>query len=145
MFLRTIVFKINRLESALAMSKISFLRKFEKSYTCRKIFFWPNKKIRVYLMLIKNRKKIIWFKSATSTVNLIWNDPYVLFNLWISRRVFRPLPESKSWSKFYIFRYCLTPALIFLEILRTWINPYLLLLKAKTWFRLYMFRILETF
>ena len=68
--MRTIVFKINRLESALAMSKIPFLRKFEKLYTCKKNIFWLNKKIRVYLLLIKNRKKIISFKSATSTVNL---------------------------------------------------------------------------
>ena len=75
--MRTIVFKINRLESALAMSKISFLRKYEKSYTLKKKLFWPNKKIRVYLLLIKNRTKIISFKSATSTVNLIWNDPYI--------------------------------------------------------------------
>ena len=43
-FLRTIVFKINRLESALAISKISFLRKFEKSYTCKKNFFGQTKK-----------------------------------------------------------------------------------------------------
>ena len=43
-FVRTIVFKINRLESALAMSKISFLRKFEKSYTCKRLFFGQTKK-----------------------------------------------------------------------------------------------------
>ena len=73
----TIVFKLNRLECALAMSKISFLRKFEKSYTCKKNFLAKQKK-RVYLLLIKNRKKIISFKSATSTVDLIWNDPYTL-------------------------------------------------------------------
>ena len=54
-------------------------------------------------------------------------------------------PESKPRSKFYVFRYCLLPAssyltlaLILLEIFRTWINPYLLLLKAKIWFKTYI-------
>ena len=42
--MRTIVFKINWLESALAMSKILFLRKFEKSYTLKKMFFAQTKK-----------------------------------------------------------------------------------------------------
>ena len=41
--MRTIVFKMNRLESALAMSKISCFRKFKKSYTCKKIFFGQTK------------------------------------------------------------------------------------------------------
>ena len=73
--MRTIVFKINRLESALAFSKISFLRKFKKSYTCKK---------NMCLFIVdKEPKKIISFKSATSTVNLIWNDPYIHFILTI--------------------------------------------------------------
>ena len=43
---------------ALAVSKILFLRKFEKSYTCQNFFFSPNEKIRVYLLLIMNREKL---------------------------------------------------------------------------------------
>ena len=82
--MQTIVFKVNRLESALAMSKISFLRKFEKSYTYKKKFSGQRKKIRVYLLLTKNRKKMISFKSATSTTNLSWNDPYIVYSWFCS-------------------------------------------------------------
>ena len=49
-FVRTIVFKINRLENALAISKISFLRKFEKSYTCKKIFFVQKKNTCLFIV-----------------------------------------------------------------------------------------------
>ena len=58
---------------------------------CRKYHFLENSKNRILvkklflakqknmcLLLIKNRKKIISFKSTTSTVNLIWNDPYIV-------------------------------------------------------------------
>ena len=92
------------------MSKISFLRKFEKSYTC--------KKIRVYLLLIKNRKKIISFKSATSTVNIIWNDPHAFgkkcfwFNSifsWVQVSRFMKMvmtnliPTQRSFMSFFKF------------------------------------------
>ena len=48
--MRTIVFKINRLESALAMSKISFLRIFEKSYTCKKFFLAEQKNTCLFIV-----------------------------------------------------------------------------------------------
>ena len=54
--MQTIVFKINRLESALAISKISFLRKFEKSYICKKNFFGQTKKY-VSMIVDKEPKK----------------------------------------------------------------------------------------
>ena len=84
---RTIVFKINRLESALAISKISFLRKFEKSYTCKRNFFVQTKNTCLFIV-DKEPKKIILFKSATSTVKLIWND----------------ICLHKNWSIMYIYR-----------------------------------------
>ena len=74
--MRTIVFKIKRFESKLSMSKISFLRKFEKSYTCKKICLAKQKNMCLFIV-DKEPKKIISFKSATSTVNLMWNDPYI--------------------------------------------------------------------
>ena len=54
--MRTIVFKINRLESALAMSKISFLRKFEKSILLKKIFL-AKQKITFLFIVDKEPKK----------------------------------------------------------------------------------------
>ena len=51
-----------------------------------KKFFWPNIKISVYLLLIKNRKKIILFKSAISIVNLIWNGPYIVWSVKLRYR-----------------------------------------------------------
>ena len=63
--MRTIVFKIDRLESALAISKISFLRKFEKSYNYNKHFFDQSKKLRVYLLWIKNRKELFPISTLT--------------------------------------------------------------------------------
>ena len=58
--------------------KYHFLENSKNRIHVKKNFFRPNKKIRVSLLLIKNRKKIISFKSATSTVDLIWNDPSIL-------------------------------------------------------------------
>ena len=48
--MQTIVFKISRLESALTMSKISSLRKFEKSYTCKKFFLAKQKNTCLFIV-----------------------------------------------------------------------------------------------
>ena len=75
--MRSIVFKINRVENALAMSKISFHRKSKNRILVKKIFLAKQKNTCLFIV-DKEPKKIISFKSATSTVNLIWNHPYII-------------------------------------------------------------------
>ena len=42
-----------------------------------KKFFLDKQKNTCLFIVDRELKKIISFKSATSTVNLIWNDPYI--------------------------------------------------------------------
>ena len=55
--------------------KYNFLEN-SKNRILEKKFFLAKQKNTCLFIVDKEPKKIISFKSATSTVNLIWNDPY---------------------------------------------------------------------
>ena len=61
-----------------------------------KKFFLAKQKNMCRFIVDKEPKKMISFKSATSTVNLIWNDPYI--KIYKKRRTHAQRTDSLDFS-----------------------------------------------
>ena len=86
--------------------KYNFLENSKNRILVKK-FFLAKQKNTCLFIVDKEPKKIISFKSAISTVNLIWNDPYAFLILNIENKKFQFLTKICEMQNkiFYSLRY----------------------------------------